>query len=488
MNWLLSKKDEERLALHQYLITHHSKTFLIKDLIKAMNWSRYLVLQAVQQLNVDYQAITKSSQIFITIADANRTMTLHNLQLISVGALKGYYLRQSLKFELLLDVFLEDVHSNETIAFRHSSSTTVVRTMKEEVRDQLLLQGINIADNYKLVGDERQIRTMMVEQIYIAFANEQLPFSAATLSYVKQVQHDVIPLLTKRATIKRVLEITIGVWHTRVSNHHHIQPTDENLLRPTEQLQCPTKHLMGKFASYLKFRLDPEDDWVEDELRYGVAVCYALGIGHTQDYLSDLTDENQEKVDWAIQRIGRAYGHYFMKQLPEEQKQAIKDLMGPALIRLCYFPPYDIQPLPDIDFQMKTYPIHTAFTKQVVHIFTRRFDYDEQQLMSILFNPLLNAFIKVFDVREIFPLITVTIDLIDMPALENYLTQMVAQWDTLNLRITNQLTKKTDFYLSNVMISEKIPGFAWQSIPEWSEQLALRQQMIDLTTRRFYKW
>jgi hypothetical protein len=107
--------------------------------------------------------------------------------------------------------------------------------------------------------------------------------------------------------------------------------------------------------------------------------------------------------------------------------------------------------------------------------------------MSILFNPLLNAFIKVFDVRAIFPKITVTIDLIDMPALENYLTQMVAQWDTLNLRITNQLTKKTDFYLSNVMISEKIPGFAWQSIPEWSEQLALRQQMIDLTTRRFYK-
>lgn len=78
------------------------------------------------------------------------------------------------------------------------------------------------------------------------------------------------------------------MWRTRVSNHHHIQSTDENLLRPTEQLQCPTKYLMGKFAAYLKFRLDPEDDWVEDELRYGVAVCYALGIGHTQDYLSDL--------------------------------------------------------------------------------------------------------------------------------------------------------------------------------------------------------
>ena len=57
-------------------------------------------------------------------------------------------------------------------------------------------------------------------------------------------------------------------------------------------------------------------------------------------------------------------------------------------------------------------------------------------------------------------MITVTIDLIDMPALENYLTQMVSQWDTLNIKITNALTEDTDFYLSNVMISQQIPGFA----------------------------
>lgn len=78
-------------------------------------------------------------------------------------------------------------------------------------------------------------------------------------------------------------------------------------------------------------------------------------------------------------------------------------------------------------------------------------------------------------------MITVTIDLIDMPALENYLTQMVSQWDTLNIKITNELTEDTDFYLSNVMISQQIPGFAWQTIPEWSERLALRQKMIDLS-------
>ena len=487
MNWLLSKKDEHRLALHQYLITHHSKSFLIKDLMVAMDWSRYLTLQAAQQLNVDCQAIAQSAQDFIILSDANRTITLHDLQLISIAALKGYYLKQSLKFDLLLDVFLEGVHSNEVIAFRHSSSTTVVRLVKEEVREQLLQQGIRIADNYQLLGDERRIRTMMIEQIYLAFANSPLPFSQETQQYVKKVQNDVVPLLTKRATIKRVLEITIGVWHTRVMNDHHMQPTDENLFKPTEELQFAAKQLMGQFASYLRLRLDPEDTWVDDELRYGLSVCYALGIGQTIDYLSDLTVDNQETVTWVVERIGRAYWHYFMKELPEEQKQAIKALIGPVLIRLCYFPPYDIQPLPDVDFQMQTYPIHTAFTKQVIHMFTHRFDYSEEQLMGMLFNPLLSTFIKVFTVSDIFPMITVTIDLIDMPALENYLTQMVSQWDTLNIKITNELTEDTDFYLSNVMISQTIPGFAWQTIPEWSERLALRQKMIDLTMRRFYK-
>lgn len=79
-------------------MTHHSKTFLIKDLMTAVNWSRYRILQAIQQLNIDYQSMTKSKQTFIEVADANRTVTLTNLQLISVASLKGFYLRQSLIF------------------------------------------------------------------------------------------------------------------------------------------------------------------------------------------------------------------------------------------------------------------------------------------------------------------------------------------------------------------------------------------------------
>src|SRR5699024_8159625 len=115
------------------------------------------------------------------------------------------------------------------------------RLVKEEVREQLLKQGNRIADNYQLLGDERKIRTLMIEQIYLAFANTPLPFSQETQQYVKQVQNDVVPLLTKRATIKRVLEITIGVWHTRVMNGHHIQSTDEDLLKPTEELELSDK-------------------------------------------------------------------------------------------------------------------------------------------------------------------------------------------------------------------------------------------------------
>lgn len=442
-------------------------------------------MQALQQLNADYQAMNKSTQTFINVSDANRTITLQDLQLVSVAALKGFYLRQSLKFELLLDVFLEDVHSNETIAFRHSSSTTVVRMTKEEMREQLQQYHIDISDDYQLVGDEQRIRTLMIELIYLVYANQSLPFATDTKRYTAQVQHELVPLLTTRVTIKRILEIAIGVWYTRFTTGHQIPSTEDKLLKPTEELHPAAQELVTQFGTYLKVRSKIGKAWLDTELRYGVAVCYALGIGKTTDYLSDLTTDNQVKMNLVIDQVIASYQNYFGQEMLPQKKQELMTLIGPLLIRLQYFPPYDMGTICDVDFQSRAYPIHTAFTKQIIHELVSLFQYDEDHMVAMTFSPLLNAFIKVLPVSDILPVITITIDLIDMPALEDYLKQMVMQWHALNVVITHEFTDQTDIYLSNVMLSQDVPGFAWHAIPEWSERLALRQLIVDLTLKRF---
>lgn len=485
MNWLLSKKDEERLMLHRYLMTHHSRTFLIKDLMTAVNWSRYRILQAIQQLNIDYQSMTKSKQTFIKVTDANRTVTLTNLQLIGAASLKGFYLRQSLRFEMLLDIFLEDIHSNEAIAFRHSSSTTVVRMTKEAMRTELREQGIDISDNYQLIGDEQQIRTAMIELIYLAYADQSLPFSSATNRAITQVQQNLVPLLTKRLTMQRILAIVFGVWYTRVQNGHHIEPMDDDLLRPTKDLQDNVRNLLNQMAPYLQKYFQNDQLGLDIELRYGVLVCYALGIGDASDYLVNLTAKNQHKVTTLFDQIAYSYQNFFKHSMPTSQRQAMVELLTPLLIRLTYFPPQDNQLPTDMAFQTTSYPIHTAFTKIVIQKLAQVFQYDTSQLLGTMFNPLLNAFIKTISVKDVLPAITITIDLIDMPALEDYLTQMVQQWQSLNISVTNEFTDKTDIYLSNVILSQEVPGFAWYTIPEWSERLALRQLIIDITLNRF---
>ena len=57
MEWLLPKKDQERLSLHRYLNAQESNVVLIKGIMDSLGWSRYLVLQNVTMVRIDYQQI-----------------------------------------------------------------------------------------------------------------------------------------------------------------------------------------------------------------------------------------------------------------------------------------------------------------------------------------------------------------------------------------------------------------------------------------------
>ena len=173
-------------------------------------------------------------------------------------------------------------------------------------------------------------------------------------------------------------------------------------------------------------------------------VCYALGIGDASDYLVNLTAKNQHKVTTLFDQISYSYQDFFKYSMPTSQRQAMVELLTPLLIRLTYFPPQDNQLPTDMAFQTTSYPIHTAFTKIVIQKLAQVFQYETSQLLGTMFNPLLNAFIKTISVKDVLPAITITIDLIDMPALEDYLTQMVQQWQSLNISVTNEFTDKTD--------------------------------------------
>ena len=116
MEWLLPKKDQERLSLHRYLNAQESNAVLIKDIMADLGWSRYMVLQNVETLRIDCQQIGDGNVPYLTLVDSNRALQIEQLQTISDTALLGYYIRNSLRFDVLMDIFFEVAQSNETIA------------------------------------------------------------------------------------------------------------------------------------------------------------------------------------------------------------------------------------------------------------------------------------------------------------------------------------------------------------------------------------
>lgn len=225
MEWLLPKKDQERLSLQRYLNAQESNAVLIKDIMANLGWSRYMVLQNVETLLLDCQQIGDGNIPYLTLVDANRALQIEQLQTISDTALMGYYIRNSLRFDVLMDIFFEVAQSNETIAFRHSSSTTVARVTKVEVNDELAKYGIRISNNYQLVGDERNIRILLFEMFYTAYADQPSPFPDDIKELAAKAEHLVEEHTPMRATVKRAFRIFFGIWMVCIRNGHVIQPS-----------------------------------------------------------------------------------------------------------------------------------------------------------------------------------------------------------------------------------------------------------------------
>ncbi|MBJ7687349.1 helix-turn-helix domain-containing protein [Weissella confusa] len=448
MEWLLPKKDQERLSLHRYLNAQESNAVLIKDIMADLGWSRYMVLQNVETLRIDCQQIGDGNISYLTLVDSNRALQIEQLQTISDTALMGYYIRNSLRFDVLMDIFFEVAQSNETIAFRHSSSTTVARVTKVEVNDELAKYGIHISNNYQLVGDERNIRILLFEMLYTAYADQPSPFPDDIKALAAKVEHLVEEHTPMRATVKRAFRIFFGIWMTRIRHGHVIAPS---------------------------------------EPRFGLGSLYSLGLGFGTYRIDNLAPEAAQTFDNIYQDVATVYEDFFGLSMTEAELAMIRKSLFSLDLRLLYFRMTGISTQPRKQFSERVYPIHTEFTRRVLEKIAPYFDMPHDKIINALYNEYLNTFVLALDVSEILPVVTVTVDLIDMTSLERVLRERIMDWHAVNLNFTKYFTNDTDLCVSNVKLDDQVPGFVWRAIPDQVAVQALLDKLIDITTTRFYQ-
>ncbi|WP_373383378.1 hypothetical protein ABZM74_000825 [Weissella confusa] len=487
MEWLLPKKDQERLSLHRYLNAQESDVVLIKGIMDSLGWSRYMVLQNVTMLRIDYQQIGDCNTSYLSIVDSNRALQIEQLRTISDIALMGYYIRKSLGFEVLMDIFFEVAHSNASIGFRHSSSTTIVRETKVKVNDELDKYGIHISNNYQLVGDERNVGVLLFEMLYTAYADQPSPFPDEVTALATNVEYLVEDHTPMRATVKRALRIFFGIWMTRIRHGHVIAASETDVFKSTKDLTANAKKVVAALRETMQTDHMVSEPWCESEARFGLVSFYSLGLGFGTYRIDNLAPEVAQTFENIFQDVATVYEDFFGVPISKAKLAMIRKSLFSLNLRLLYFRMIDISTQPTTQFSERVYPIHTEFTRRVLKKIALYFDMPHDRIINTLYNWYLNVFVFTLDVSEILPVVTVAVDLIDMPSLECVLRERIMDWHSVNLKITKHFSNDTDVYVSNVKFDDQVPGVIWHAIPDQLAAQALLDKLIDITTKRFYQ-
>ena len=486
MEWLLSKKDQERLLLHRYLLAQSKSTVLIKDVMHDLQWSRYMVLQNVESLRVDYRTIGDADMCYLELMDANRAMQVAHIQTISDTALRGFYIRNSLSFDILMDVFFEVAQSNEMIAFKHSSSTTVARVTKVELNANLAKFNVHISDDYRLLGDEKTIRILLFELMYMVYTEDPVPFPLEVKQMAQRIEEVVAVSRPLRATVRKGFTILFGIWYTRIINGHYLKDSEsDNVFKQQDELTESAKHILNKLREIMSISFPMARPEIETEVRFGLGSLYALGVGVGTYRVANLSTTTLQKFKAIYADVASVYESFFGLQLSKPELELMQRALFSLNLRILSFRRIGINYPSNRDVPRRMFPIHTAFTEKVIAKIAPHFNMTVQEADGAMFNEYFNTFVLVLNKSTILPVVTLTIDMIDMPAMEQLLREHVLAWKSVNVNITTTFTSDTDVYISDVQLDDQVPGFVWRAIPEPAEEAELHDVLIKIMYQRY---
>ena len=155
MEWIWTTQEQHRLSVFRYMV--RNKVTRLSDLMAEFKFSRYMVISVVDQLNEDIARLTGQTGVLV-IEKGNVIVFDAPLNLLPIDELKQYYLSNSTRAQIIEHLIAEDFESWEDLAFDLGISTPTIYKERTIVQENLPIQGIEITKDYRLVGQEENIR------------------------------------------------------------------------------------------------------------------------------------------------------------------------------------------------------------------------------------------------------------------------------------------------------------------------------------------
>ena len=92
MDWMLQKKEREKLWLNTYLLQQNTDTVAVKQVVKELGWSRYLVQSNGIDLVRDLQALQPDAPTLIAYDEHKKVFSINAALETAEHALRLHYL------------------------------------------------------------------------------------------------------------------------------------------------------------------------------------------------------------------------------------------------------------------------------------------------------------------------------------------------------------------------------------------------------------
>ena len=289
MEWIWTTQEQHRLSVFRYMV--RNKVTRLSDLMAEFKFSRYMVISVVDQLNEDIAKLTGQTGV-LDIEKGNVIVFDAPLNLLPIDELKQYYLSNSTRAQIIEHLIAEDFESWEDLAFDLGISTPTIYKERTIVQENLVVQGIEITKDYRLVGQEENIRFLKFALLTVYNGQRTADVAAETNNAANYyISHVIAPIFgeLKDSQISIIWHMA-AIWTNRFSQRHFVSSgfTNQCLSATTEmseQAQRLLQHLKVLMARNGKM----SDEELDNEARFIILILHSLGLFSTIQTAQDVT-------------------------------------------------------------------------------------------------------------------------------------------------------------------------------------------------------
>lgn len=131
-------------------------------------------------------------------------------------------------------------------------------------------------------------------------------------------------------------------------------------------------------------------------------------------------------------------------------------------------------------FFMKTYPELSAVTQKMIEALSQGQHLNlDRDLLTQAYYAYILFLLTNFSQNDLIAPIEITVDFSNGPLYTKYITDLLKQFDKLNIKISSQLTKKTNIFLSDQPVKQgTYKQLIWRTPPVTSDLEALGSMIV----------